>query len=52
MEKKYTELQETLKALFNILILYINLENGGFLPSCIQILLLADLNILLNDKPG
>ena len=30
---------------------YINLENGGLLPSWIQILLLAALNILLNNKP-
>ena len=30
----------------------INLKNGSFLPSWIQILLLSALNLLLNNKPG
>ena len=29
-----------------------NLENEGFLPSWIQILLLTALNILINNKSG
>ena len=47
---KKTELHK-LKACINLLTL-INLENGGVLPSWIQILLLTALNILLNNYLG
>ena len=46
MEKKYTELLETLKARINFK-RCITLDNGRFLPSWIQILVPAALNILL-----
>ena len=52
MEKILTELQGTFWRPALNFQRCINLENGGFLPSWIQILLLEALHILIINKPG